>query len=61
MAVSRGKLSLYRKSGQRIVVGNPPDHIIITVKATDENSVTLIIDAEKNVPIYREELLRTNI
>lgn len=47
-------LTLTRKAGERIHVG--PD-IVITVVEIDRGKVRVGIDAPKEVPIYRQELL----
>lgn len=50
-------LVLTRKSEQKIVIGNR-NKIVITVLKVQGGMVSLGIQADKDTPIYREELLR---
>jgi carbon storage regulator len=47
-------LVLSRKLGEKIYIG---DNICITVVDIDRGKIRLGIDAPRNVPIYRQELL----
>lgn len=47
-------LVLSRKLGEKIVIG---DNITITVVDIDRGKIRLGIEAPRDVPIYREELL----
>lgn len=47
-------LVLSRRLGERIFIG---DNIVITVVDIDRGKIRLGIEAPKDVPIYREELL----
>jgi carbon storage regulator len=51
-------LILQRKVGERIVI-NPgtPDEIRLVVYAIDRNRVRIGVDAPRDVPVYRAELL----
>jgi carbon storage regulator len=50
-------LVLARKLGEKIFVG---DNICITVVDIDRGKIRLGIEAPRNVPIYRQELLPLN-
>ena len=47
-------LILRRKAGEGLLIG---DNIKITVVAADEGGARLAIDAPKDIPVLREELL----
>ena len=47
-------LILRRKAGEGMLIG---DNIKITVVAADEGGARLAIDAPKDIPVLREELL----
>lgn len=47
-------LVLSRKEGEQIVIG---ENIVITVVDIDRGKIRLGIEAPKDVPIYRKELL----
>jgi carbon storage regulator len=47
-------LVLSRKLGEKIYIG---DHICITVVDIDRGKIRLGIEAPRDVPIYRQELL----
>lgn len=47
-------LILSRRCGERIFIGSD---IIITIRAIDRNKVRVGIEAPRNIPVYREELL----
>jgi carbon storage regulator CsrA len=49
------KLCLSRSSGQSVFIGNNKE-VTISVKSINKNQVQLHIYAEKNVPIYRDEI-----
>ena len=48
-------LILSRKAGEKIYIG---DDIVLVVTKIDRGKVRIGIDAPKNVPILRQELLR---
>ena len=50
-------LVLSRKLGEKICIG---DNIFITVVDIDRGKIRLGIDAPRDVPIYRQELLPLN-
>jgi len=50
-------LVLSRKLGEKIYIG---DNICITVVDIDRGKIRLGIEAPRNVPIYRQELLPLN-
>jgi carbon storage regulator len=50
-------LVLSRKLGEKIFIG---DNICITVVDIDRGKIRLGIEAPRNVPIYRQELLPLN-
>ncbi len=50
-------LVLSRKLGEKIFIG---DNISITVVDIDKGKIRLGIEAPRNVPIYRQELLPLN-
>jgi carbon storage regulator len=47
-------LVLTRKLGEKIIIG---DNICITVVEIDRGKIRIGVEAPKNVPIYRQELL----
>jgi carbon storage regulator len=47
-------LALSRKVGEKIIIG---DNITITVVSVQGDRVRLGIDAPRNVPVWREELV----
>lgn len=49
-------LVLGRKTGQRIFVGEN-NEVVITVLHTRGNTTYIGIEAEKDVPVHREEIL----
>ena len=49
-------LVLSRKLGEKIIIG---DNICITVVDIDRGKIRLGIEAPRDVPIYRQELLGT--
>lgn len=51
---------LSRKLGEKIYIGNPPHQSIVTVVDIDRGKIRLGIEAPRNVPIYRQELLPLN-
>jgi carbon storage regulator len=50
-------LVLSRKLLQKIYVGTGPDQIVITVVDIQRGKVRIGIEAPRDVPVYREELL----
>lgn len=50
-------LVLSRKADQSIKIGSGPNVITITVLQIDHGKIRLGIDAPKEMPIYREELV----
>lgn len=50
-------LVLSRKLGERVVIGEPPNEITLTVVDIDRGKVRLGLDAPREVPIFRSELL----
>ncbi|MDF2550416.1 MAG: putative carbon storage regulatory protein [Chlamydiales bacterium] len=48
-------LVLTRKSEQKIIIGNK-QQITITILSIDGNQVSLGIEADREIPIYREEI-----
>jgi len=54
---SSDMLVLSRKLGEKIYIG---DNICITVVDIDRGKIRLGIEAPRNVPIYRQELLPLN-
>lgn len=50
-------LVLCRRTGERIIIGENQE-VFITVTRVEGGNVYLGIDAEKDVPIYREEVLK---
>lgn len=53
-------LVLTRKLGERIVIGSGPNTITVVVVDIDGGKIRLGIEAPRDVPIYRQELLTTN-
>jgi carbon storage regulator len=52
-------LVLSRRLDERIFIGAGADQIVITVVEIDRGRVRLGIQAPRDVPIFREELLET--
>ena len=50
-------LVLSRKRNQVIVIGDGPDAVRLTVLGTKRGQISLGIEAPRELPIYREELL----
>lgn len=50
-------LVLCRRIGERIIIGENQE-VFITVTRVEGGNVYIGIDAEKDVPIYREEVLK---
>jgi len=48
-----GMLSLTRKRGQRIMIG---DDIVVQVTSTDGTHVQLRVYAPRSIPVHREEI-----
>ena len=51
-------LVLSRKLGEKIIIG---DNIILTVVKIDRNQIRLGIEAPRDVPIFREEMLVSHV
>lgn len=49
-------LVLSRKVGEKILIG---ENIVVTLVEIDRGKVRIGIEAPKDVPVYREELLPT--
>jgi carbon storage regulator len=47
-------LVLSRKLGEKVIIG---DNIVITVVDIDRGKIRIGVEAPRNVPIFREELL----
>ena len=56
MKDKRTHLKLFRKQGQRIILGNPPNHTTIKVGKTTEWGTELEFLAPQDVAIDREEI-----
>ena len=50
-------LVLSRKLGERVIIGTGENAVVVTVVDIDRGKIRLGIEAPKNVPIMREELL----
>lgn len=50
-------LVLSRKLGEKIYIGDGPGRICITVVDIDRGKIRLGIDAPREVPVFREEVL----
>lgn len=55
-------LVLSRKLGERIVIGSPPNQVVLTVTGFGRhggvvNSVRLAFAADPSIPIWREEII----
>ena len=50
-------LVLSRKLSEKIVIGSGPEAVVITVVDIDRGKIRLGIEAPREVPIYREELV----
>jgi sRNA-binding carbon storage regulator CsrA len=53
---NRGNLELRRKEGQRIIIGTPPQHAVVTVSKISGKNATLIVNAPKTTVVDREEI-----
>jgi len=51
-----GWLVLARRSGERIVIGDGEDQVLISVYSIVDGVVRLAIKAPKDVPVHREEV-----
>ncbi len=49
-------LVLSRQLGERIVIGEPPNQVTLTIKDIRSNVVRIGVDGPRDVPIYRGEL-----
>ena len=52
-------LVLGRLTGERIMIGDGPDRIVITLVLAERGKARIGIQAPRTVPVYREELLPT--
>lgn len=50
-------LVLTRKAEEKIVIGKGPNKIVITILRIQGDKVSVGIEADKETPIYRDELL----
>jgi len=50
-------LILSRKIGERIIIGEGVNRVVITLCNIDRNQVKIGIKCDRGIPIYREELL----
>lgn len=50
-------LVLTRKAEEKIVIGKGPNQIVITILRIQGDKVSVGIEADKETPIYRDELL----
>lgn len=50
-------LVLSRKLGEEIVIGEGPNKVVITVVDIDRGKIRLGIQANRDIPVYRKELL----
>lgn len=50
-------LVLSRKLGEKVVIGEGADAVTVVVVDIDRGKIRLGIDAPKDVPIFRQELL----
>jgi len=51
-------LVLSRKLGEKILIGTGANEIVLTVVDIDRGKIRLGIDAPREVPVFREELIR---
>ena len=51
-------LVLSRKLGEQITIGEGANKVVITVVDIDRGKIRIGIDAPREVPIYRNELLK---
>lgn len=53
----RNSLHLYRKAGQKLILGDPPDHTVIIIGKQDAKYGTkVIIQAPPNIAVDRWEI-----
>ena len=50
-------LVLSRKLGEKIYIGEGPNAIVITVVDIDRGKIRIGIEAPREIPIFRQELL----
>lgn len=55
--IQRGRLTLSRRSGERIHIGEGDSLVIIEVARLSGGNVRLVIDAPRDLRIAREEVL----
>ena len=53
-------LHLTRKRGEKIIIGLPPHRIVIEVEDIEKHRVRLSVEAARDVPVFREELIVPN-
>ena len=51
-------LVLSRRLGEKIIIGSGSNEIVLTVVDIDRGKIRLGIDAPKEIPVFREELVR---
>ena len=49
-------LTLYRKKGERVIVGHGENEIVITYLDSEDDRIKLGFEAQKHVSIDREEI-----
>ena len=54
--MAKSTLTLRRKVGQKVIVGEQPDAVEVTLSAIADNEVTLTFRAPRNLPIDRLEV-----
>lgn len=54
----KSKLNLRRRKGQKIVIGDPPDDVVIIVREVTDHDVTLSIQAPASIPVDRYEIAK---
>ena len=54
-------LVLSRKLGEKIVIQNGDDTVVVTVVKIDRNQIRLGIEAPMDVRVYREEIAPTRV
>ena len=50
-------LILGRRIGEKIVIGEGANRVVITLCSIDRNQVKIGIECDRGIPVYREELL----
>jgi carbon storage regulator len=49
-------LHLTRRVGQSIVIGEAGNLVVVTINGFSGNQIKLSVSADKNIPVYREEV-----